>query len=179
MESDKTDLLKTAFDIIAEGNIVLCPSWGEYPVYDDLAYDMMCYDSDRMDAYRHAILKTVKDKTVVEIGTGSRAPLALMCAEAGAKLVYAIEADQKAAEQATQLVKSKKMGNKIKIIHGYSTQIQLPEHVDICISEIIGNISSSEGAISILNSAKDFLKDDGHMLPKRCVNYKEYQLFNK
>jgi len=122
-----------------------------------------------MNAYREAIYKKVKNKTVVEIGTGSRAPLAFMCVEAGAKLVYAIEADQDAAEQASQLVELKNLTHKIKLIHGYSTDVQLPEYVDICVSEIIGNIGSSEGAISILNSAKNFLKDDGYMLPERCL----------
>jgi predicted RNA methylase len=170
MESEKADLLQTAFDIIAKGNIVLCPSWGEYPVYDDLAYDMMCYDLDRMNAYKQAIQKNAKDKTIVEIGTGSRAPLALMCAEAGAKLVYAIEADPDAAQQAEQLIKSKNLEHKIKVIHGYSTEIELPERVDLCVSEIIGNIGSSEGAISILNSGvKHFLKDDASLIPERCV----------
>ncbi|MDD5599206.1 MAG: hypothetical protein PHV82_14765, partial [Victivallaceae bacterium] len=129
MELEKADLLKTTFDIITAGKIILCPSWGEYPVYDELAYDVMCCDSDRMNAYRQAVFKTAKDKTVVEIGTGSRAPLALMCVEAGAKMVYAIEANQDAAEQASRLVRSKGLENKIKIIHGYSTTVKLPEQV--------------------------------------------------
>jgi len=46
----------------------------------------------------------------------------------------------------------------IKVIHGYSSDIQLPEHVDLCVSEIIGNIVSSEGAISILKSGNGFQK---------------------
>ena len=171
MDSKNTDLLQTTFDIIAAGNIILCPSWGEYPVYDDLAYDVMCYDEDRMGAYRRAISKAAKNKTVVEIGTGSRAPLALMCAEAGAKMVYAIEADKNAAEQAEQLIKSKNLDHKIKIIHGYSTDVQLPEKVDLCVSEIIGNIGSSEGAISILESADCFLKDNASKIPERCLTH--------
>ena len=171
MDSQKTDLLQTTFDIIAAGNIILCPSWGEYPVYDDLAYDVMCYDEDRMGAYRRAITKAAKDKTVVEIGTGSRAPLALMCAEAGAKMVYAIEADKDAAGQAKELIKSKNLDHKIKIIHGYSTDVQLPEKVDLCVSEIIGNIGSSEGAISILESADCFLKNDACKIPERCQTH--------
>lgn len=169
MEMKPEDLLKEAVNIIAEGNIVLCPSLGEYPVYDELLYDMMCDDSERMNAYRNAIKDHAKDKIVVEIGTGSRAPLALMCAEAGARVVYAIEGNPDAAEEAGQLITAKGLEEKIKIISGYSTEVSLPEKADLCVSEIIGNIGSSEGAISIINSAKHFLKEDGHILPERCV----------
>lgn len=169
MVLNQDDLLEVVTDIIKNGNIVLCPSLGEYPVYNDLSYGVMCCDFDKTNAYRQAIQKNAKDKTIVEIGTGSQALLALMCAEAGAKMIYAIEANEDAAEQAAKLIKSKNLEHKIKVIYGYSTDIQLPERVDLCVSEIIGNIGSSEGAISILNSAKDFLKDDGYMIPERCI----------
>jgi predicted RNA methylase len=169
MDSEKTDLLQKAFEIIAAGNIILCPSWGEYPVYDDLAYDVLCFDPVKMNAYGNAIRQQVKDKVVVEIGTGGRAPLALMCAEAGAKKVYAIEANPKAAEQAELLIKSKNLGHKIQVVNGYSTDVELPEPADICISEIIGNIGSSEGAVSIINSAHKFFKEKIYSIPERCV----------
>jgi hypothetical protein len=105
----------------------------------------------------------------VEIGTGSRAPLALMCAEAGAKKVYAIEAIEEAAKEAARLIKSKNLEHKIQVIAGYSTVVELPEPADICISEIIGNIGSSEGAISIINSAAHFFKDKIRSIPERCA----------
>lgn len=162
-------LLETATQIIQDGNIVCCPSLGEYPVYDDLLYSMMCEDSIRMDAYRNAIAKAVKDKVVVEIGTGSEAPLAIMCAMAGAKKVYAIEGSVEAAAKATQLIKSKNLDDIIEVVTGYSSTVELPEKADICVSEIIGNIGGSEGAISIINDSMRCLKADGHILPERCV----------
>ena len=118
MDLQEDNLLEVASRIIADGNTICCPSLGEYPVYDDLLYEMMCNDSVRMDAYRNAIQKLAKGKTVVEIGTGSKAPLALMCAEAGASFVYAIEADPEAARQAELLIKSKNQGHKVKVITG-------------------------------------------------------------
>lgn len=169
MDLQEDNLLEMASRIIADGNTIFCPSLGEYPVYDDLLYEMMCGDYARMNAYRNAIMKQVKGKTVVEIGTGSKAPLALMCAESGASFVYAIEADPEAARQAGVLIKSRNQDHKIKIITGYSYAVELPEKVDLCVSEIIGNIGSAEGAITILNDAKRFLKDDGRMIPERCI----------
>ena len=169
MNSKKNDLLQTAFEVIAAGNILLCPSWGEYPVYDDLAYDVLCLDAVKMNAYGNAIRRQVRDKVVVEIGTGSRAPLALMCADAGAKKIYAIEVDDGAAKEAARLIKSRNLEHKIQIVSGDSTAVELPESADICISEIIGNIGSSEGAINIINNARRFFKDKVRSIPERCV----------
>lgn len=169
MVLNKENLLKMATDIISDGNIIFCPSLGEYPVYDDLLYSMMCEDSMRIMAYKKAIECAVKDKIVVEIGTGSKAPLAIMCAQAGAKYVYAIESSVDAAKQASQLIKSKKLDHRIKIIIGYSSTVEIPQKADVCVSEIIGNIGGAEGAISIINNARLFLKDDGRNIPERCV----------
>jgi predicted nicotinamide N-methyase len=41
--------------------------------------------------YEAAINAGVKDKVVLEVGTGAYAILAIMCARAGAKHVYAME----------------------------------------------------------------------------------------
>src|SRR5262249_10468691 len=43
------------------------------------------------------------------------------------------------------------------------------EPVDVCVSELIGMIGSSEGVVSILNDARRFLTDGGTMIPRRCV----------
>lgn len=64
--------------------------------WDKIFYIMMIEDKIRMDAYRNVIKKIVKDKIVLEIGTGAYYPLAKMCIEAGAKKVYAIEGNKKA-----------------------------------------------------------------------------------
>lgn len=169
MELEEENLFKTAQRIIAEGNVIFCPSLGEYPVYDELLYNMMGEDAAKMNAYEQAIRKAAKDKIAVDIGTGSGAPLALMCAAAGAKQVYAIEAGAAAAQQAGELIRSKKLEDKIKIVHGCSSAIELPEKAGLCVSEIIGNIGSSEGVISILNDARRFLKSNAGMIPGRCV----------
>jgi SAM-dependent methyltransferase/acyl carrier protein len=47
--------------------------------------------------------------------------------------------------------------------------VELPEKVDVCVSELIGMIGSSEGAAVILNNARRFLKDGGVMIPQRCA----------
>jgi amino acid adenylation domain-containing protein len=145
------------------------PSVGEYPLYDELLYQSMTTDTPRNQAYQAAIQRTVKNKVVVDIGTGKDAILARFCIEAGAKKVYAIEASETAYYQAIETIARLGLQSKIIPIHGYSTAIDLPEAVDVCLSEIIGTIGSSEGVAPLLNDARRFLKADGCMIPHRCA----------
>ncbi|PSB58350.1 amino acid adenylation domain-containing protein [Chamaesiphon polymorphus] len=145
------------------------PSVGEYPVYDELLYESMTTDAPRNQAYSQALERVVKDKIVVEIGTGKDAILARFCIAAGATKVYAIEAGETAFQQAQQTIGQLGLEDKIIPIHGYSTAVRLPELVDVCVSEIIGNIGSSEGVAPILNDARRFLKANARTIPHRCT----------
>jgi len=156
-------------DIIIGGRIFACPSFGEYPVYNEFSYNIMCNDLIRMNAYDRAIRKSVKNKIVVEIGTGSHAPLAIMCAEAGAEIVYAIEENRTAAKKAEKRISEKGLSEKIKVISCSSFSAELPEKADICVSELIGNIASAEGAPIILKDARRLLKPGGRFLPERSM----------
>jgi len=147
----------------------LWPSLGEYDIYDELLYYAMTHDELRNRAYRAAIGRAVPGKIVLDIGTGADAVLARFCIEAGAERVYAIEVAEGAYRRAKSLVERLGLVNKISLIHGDSTQVRLPEKVDVCVSEIVGTIGSSEGAVLILNDAWRFLKDGGTMIPRRCV----------
>lgn len=148
--------------------LVKRPTLGEYPVYDEHLYQYMIDDAIRMRAYEMAITKHAPGKTVVEIGTGSQAPLALMCARAGAKKVYAIEVGEIAARSAREIIANAGFSDVIEVVVGISKEIELPERVDLCVSEIIGMIGSAEGVISILSDARRFLKPGGQMIPRRC-----------
>jgi amino acid adenylation domain-containing protein len=146
----------------------LWPSIGEYALYDELMYYAMTHDELRNRSYQVAIERLVKGKTVVDIGTGGDAFLACLCAEAGARRVYAIERLDDAFARAQKLVASRGLSDCITLIHGDSMEVELPERVDVCVSELIGMIGSSEGAAPILNHARRFLKDEGVMIPERC-----------
>jgi amino acid adenylation domain-containing protein/non-ribosomal peptide synthase protein (TIGR01720 family) len=147
----------------------LWPSLGEYDVYDELLYYAMTHDAIRNRAYRAAIHEAVGGKIVLDIGTGADAILTRFCLESGAKHVFAIEADPDAYRNARTVVEDLALKDRVTLLQGDSTKLQLPERVDVCVSEILGTIGSSEGAVSILNDARRFLKDDGVMIPRRCV----------
>jgi amino acid adenylation domain-containing protein len=153
----------------SDGTIELWPSVAEFFVYDDLLYYAMTHDELRNRSYRVAIDRHVKDKVVLDLGTGKDAILARLCVEAGAKKVYAIELLEESYHKAKALLHELGLAEKVVLIHGDATEIELPEKVDVCVSEIVGAIGGSEGAAKILSDAKRFLKPRGVMIPARSV----------
>ncbi|MBM3807745.1 MAG: SDR family NAD(P)-dependent oxidoreductase [Acidimicrobiia bacterium] len=147
----------------------LWPSVAEYFVYDDLLYHVLAHDERRNHSYRVAIEQAVKDKIVVEIGTGREAILARFCAEAGARKVYAIEIGTEAFRDASALVEKLGLQDVIHLIHGDATRTEIPELADVCVSEIVGPIGGCEGAAVLINDARRFLKPGGLMIPGRSV----------
>jgi amino acid adenylation domain-containing protein len=145
------------------------PSVGEYDVYDELLYYAMTHDELRNESYRSAIKAVVQGKVVLDIGTGADIVLSKYCVEGGAKRVYAVELREDACREAAKLIQKLGLTEKIILLRGESTSTQLSEKVDVCVSEILGTIGSSEGVVQVLNDARRFLKDGGVMVPRRCV----------
>lgn len=162
-------LVAYVIPIHTPAQVELWPSVGEYPVYDEILYHAMTNDQLRNRSYRNAISRLVKDKLVVEIGTGKDLVLSRFCLEAGAKKVYAIEAMDEPFQLARETANKLGFQYKLVLIHGNSRTLELPEQVDICVSEIIGTIGGSEGVATVLNDARRFLKPDGIMIPLRCT----------
>ncbi len=147
----------------------LWPSIAEFYIYDELLYHVMTNDERRNNSYKVAINECVKDKVVLDIGTGRDAILARFCAEAGAKKVYAIELLEASFNQASNRIKELGLQEQIILINGDATQVELPEKVDVCVSEIVGAIGGAEGGAYILNNARRFLKPEGVMIPQRST----------
>jgi amino acid adenylation domain-containing protein len=168
--ADSTAWSKKVAQPGTNNEIELWPSVAEYCVYDDTLYYAMTHDECRNLNYRAAIDRNVRDKVVLDIGTGADAVLARMCVEAGARKVYAIELLEKSYQKAKSLLSRLGLADRIELIHGDSTKVQLPERVDVCVSEIVGAIGGCEGAGRILNDAYRFLKpagEGGVMIPCR------------
>ena len=153
----------------AEQSIELWPSHGEYPIYDEMLYYAMVRDERRNSLYRAALNRLVKDKTVVELGTGSEALLSKFSVQAGAEKVYALEILEESYQQARVNIERAGMQERISLIKGDALEVELPEQAEVCVSELIGTIGSAEGAVQILNQARRLLKPGGIMIPQRCV----------
>ena len=155
-----------------DGPYVLFPSIGEYPVYDDPVYAAFDAPDQRVRAYRSAIAASVPGRTVVDVGTGRDALWALAAARAGAAHVHAIEAQPEVAVQARRAVAAAGLTDRVTVLDGLSTRINLPRPAQVCISEIVGNIASAEGAITALADARARLcADDCVWIPFRIQTW--------
>jgi protein arginine N-methyltransferase 1 len=109
--------------------------------------------------------------TVLDLGTGTGI-LALWALQAGAARVYGLDLSADILQRAVERISSAGFGDRFKTLNALSYDVQLPERVDVIISEIMGNIGDNEDFIPILTDArKRFLKSDGLMLPHRVESY--------
>jgi amino acid adenylation domain-containing protein len=149
--------------------VELWPSVAEYFIYDDLLYHLMSSDEHRMHAYRQAIGLAVKGKVVLEIGSGQDAILAQLCVEAGARKVYSVELLEEMYVKAKTVIERLGLTDRIELIHGDITKVELPELADVCVSALVGPIGGTEGVSFLLNSARRLLKPDCVMVPARAT----------
>mmetsp|Transcript_39872 Transcript_39872/g.125256 ORF Transcript_39872/g.125256 Transcript_39872/m.125256 type:complete len:265 (-) Transcript_39872:46-840(-) len=122
--------------------------------YTSKTYEKMRDDRVRTSSYLHAIQHLVRDRVVLDIGTGALALLAIFAAEAGARKVYAIEANKEAFQVASKTVAERGLSDRIELIFGHSTQVKVPEKVDMLVHEILGEIASIEGAAYVIRDAQ-------------------------
>ena len=123
--------------------------------FDGKSYQAMISDSTRTPKFYKAIEERIVDgqTTVLDLGTGPFAIFAIRAAELGAKKVYAIEANKEAAKVAQETIDKKGYGDVITVLEGFSTDIELPEKVDLVVAEIIGSVVSEEGVVATIADA--------------------------
>jgi hypothetical protein len=139
--------------------------------YSEWIYELMETDEVRNKPYRDAIQEMVSGKIVLELGTGRKALWAVQCARAGAKRVYAIEANQRAYQTSLRFLQSQKIDN-VHLICGFSDKVNLPERGEVLVHDLVGDIGSSEGMIPFIEDAKQrLLTFDATHIPQRCTTY--------
>ncbi|MCJ1422141.1 hypothetical protein MMC29_000020 [Sticta canariensis] len=133
----------------------------------------MLEDHKRTGAYYQAVLQNrrkFEGKAVLDVGTGSGI-LAIFAAKAGARKVYAVEATAMAAF-AAKLVEHNQLSDVITVIQGTMESVDLPEKVDIIISEWMGYFLLRESMLDSVLFARDkFLVPGGAMYPSHARLY--------
>ncbi|CAD6340351.1 unnamed protein product [Miscanthus lutarioriparius] len=131
--------------------------------------EMLC-DRVRMDAYHSAVFRNAphfKGKVVLDVGTGSGI-LAIWSAQAGARKVFAVEATNM-AEHARELARANGVADIVEVIQGTVEDVELPEKVDVIISEWMGYFLLRESMFDSVICARDrWLKPDGVMYPSHA-----------
>lgn len=137
-------------------------SYAHYSAHEDLLKDKY-----RMKIFKNAIFENkdrIKGKAVLDAGTGTGI-FAMWAAQAGARVVYAVE-QSSIAEYAEKIVKLNGFSETVKVIHGKLEEIELPEKVDFIICDFMGSCLLFDSMIpSLIVSRDKFLKEDGIILP--------------
>jgi protein arginine N-methyltransferase 1 len=134
-----------------------------------LQHVAMLNDRTRTASFLSAIREVVRaGDVVVDIGTGTGI-LAVAAARAGASRVYAIERTT-IADVAAGVFATSGVGERITLVRGGSSEIELPEPADVLVSETIGNDPLNERLIEIARDARSrFLKPQACFLPERLT----------
>jgi len=152
---------------------------GNFVSFDMSAYKAMKEDPTRTPLFKKVIasrLAALKGQGIaLDLGTGPYALFAILAAEAGAKRVYAIEADPAVAASARQVIAKSGWADVITVYNDFSSRVTLPEKVDLCIAELCGSICSEEGVLAtIVDAHNRFMKNptsSDSWIPERVQTY--------
>jgi protein arginine N-methyltransferase 1 len=136
----------------------------EYSLHD---YGKMIRDRDRTDAYALALERLVRPGSLVlDIGAGSGI-LTLFAARGGARRVFAVEPAD-VIELARAFAAANGVADSVEFIQAVSTRIDLPEPVDVIVSDIRGVLPLHRAHIpSIIDARRRHLAEAGTLIPVR------------
>lgn len=126
----------------------------------------MLADELRLQAYRQALQRVVKDgDVVIDAGSGTGA-LAVYAALAGASTVYAIERTE-FADVIPSIAAASGVGDRVRVERQDFGKVALHERVDVIVTETFGRWALDEGALpDLAQLAERCLKPGGTMIPR-------------
>lgn len=129
--------------------------------YSLAAYGKMADDPVRMGAYVEAMRRNIKAGDVVlDLGTGPGV-MALLACQFGASRVYAIETSS-SIEIAKLAAARNGYADRIHFFRRPSTEVIIPEQVDVLVSDLRGQSPLHQGHIpSIIDARERFLRPGG------------------
>lgn len=122
-------------------------------------------DDRKIAAYRAALQHHITpDSVVLDLGAGTGL-LGLLAAERGAKRVYAVD-DGSILRLATEMARANAFSDRIVHVKGLSTEITLPEPVDVIVCDQIGGFVYDAGVLNYYaDAAARLLKPGGVLIP--------------
>ncbi|CAJ1079212.1 LOW QUALITY PROTEIN: protein arginine N-methyltransferase 2-like [Xyrichtys novacula] len=171
-------LRERATDEEEEGEDDACPDdpWQDeeyFGSYGTLRLHLeMLSDKSRTEAYRQVILSnsaSLRNKVVMDLGCGTGI-ISLFCAQlAEPSLVYAVEASSM-ADYTRQLVKQNGCEEVVTVLQARAEEVELPEQVDVLVSEWMGNCLLFEFMVESVLQARDcWLREGGVMWPSSAA----------
>jgi len=145
--------------------------WNSYAHFG--IHEEMLKDRVRTLGYKRAITDNrhlFEGKAVLDVGCGTGI-LSLFAVSAGARIVYAVDSSD-IIIQAKQIVLDNGCADKIVCIQSKMEDVELPEKVDVIISEWMGYFLLYETMLPTVLVARDkWLKEGGILMPDKANLY--------
>ncbi|MBI4445708.1 MAG: class I SAM-dependent methyltransferase [Acidobacteria bacterium] len=137
--------------------------------YTITSYARMIADKDRLQAYASALKNSITPNSVVlDLGCG-QGIFAMLACKYGARRVYALEVEN-SIELARKIARVNGFESRIQFIQGLSTEVTLPDRVDIIVSDIRGVLPLYRQHLpAIIDARKRHLLPGGRLIPQRDV----------
>jgi type I protein arginine methyltransferase len=136
-------------------------------MYSVNSYGKMIADTPRMEAYVSALRRAVTPESVVlDLGSGP-ALFGLLACQMGARRVYAVEPDN-VIQLAREAAIANGFADRIICLQDFSTHLDLPERVDVIISDLRGVLPWFQRHLpSVCDARNRFLAEGGVLIPQR------------
>ena len=129
------------------------------------AHRQFLEDAVRLDAFSRAIAEVVRPgDVVVDLGSGTGV-LGLLACRAGAARVYSVDQTGMAAF-ARRIAADNGFADRVIALRGHSSRVDLPERVDVVVSDMIGRIGFHSGSAEALTDVRErWLRPGGWLMP--------------
>jgi protein arginine N-methyltransferase 1 len=123
-------------------------------------------DINRISRFQRALQATVKPgEVVLDLGAGTGL-FGLFACDLGARRVYAVESER-IIDLARLLASTHPAKDRIQFLSGFSTRVDLPELVDVIVTDLCGSFGINCGILGLMSDArKRFLKSGGRVIPR-------------
>lgn len=127
-------------------------------------------DPVRNRAFAAALARAIRPgrTRVAELGAGTGF-LAVLCARAGARAVWACECDAGLVRLAREVVAAN--GAAVEVALGHSTRLAPPWPADLVVAEVLGHIAVEEHIVESLRDARRWLAAGGRMIPRALTQW--------
>lgn len=123
------------------------------------------FDRIRTNNLQKAIYETVKDGDIVLEAGGGTGILSMFALKAGAKHAYVIELSGRFTQVIREIAEKNGLSDRITVINGDATETDIPESVDVYISELLCTGLFNEPQIQAYNNCRRFFKPDTRCIP--------------